>query len=398
MKAENGKKKCPNLQDLFSFEDIVLAEKIRRTLKPGLSRIALCAPDQRCDVNTALFPHSGTVRRECLTLKLKYAMLVWTRAIILSKDSARNMQYYWWLHWEENETSFKSLEYSDFHSNITVDELLKGFWALLESIADSGQIKVSEDLSWVIDVRGDASPRLKCVIVADQASGEEVYQKTLYDYPYNETPRSYKWDEIKDMFVELTLDQLRLVQGAEMHKCNAIDRILFDACIRGDMDGVRYAVDKGADVNALGHSGNSPLAQAIEDGSYKFYDLSKEKEYTKADKQRIVTQGRETAMEIARFLVDHGADVDLFGYDGMQPVLAAYYDSNVDMVRFLLEKGSNPNYDSYMADYWDDPLRQRVSSAVLQCICEDPDPLTPEVAAIEELIYRYGGRLERQTP
>lgn len=397
MKAENGKKKCPNLQDLFSFEDIVLAEKIRRTLKPGFSRIALCAPDQRCDLGDALFPHSGTVRKECLTLKLKYAMDVWSKAILLSTDSSGNMQSYWWLYWVENETSFKNLEYSNFYRDITIDELLKGFWSLLESTADSGQIKVSEGLSLETDGDGDAIPRVKCVIVADQVSGEDVYQKTIYDYPYNKTPRSYKWDEIKDMFVELTLDQLRLVQGAEMHKCNAIDRILFDACIRGDMDGVRYAVEKGANVNALGPSGNSPLTQVIDGGSYRFYDLSKEKEYTKEDKRVIQTLGQETTMEIARFLVDHGADVDLFGYDGMQPVLAAYYDSNVEMVRFLLEKGSDPNYDSYMTDYLDNPLHRTVGSSVLQCICEDPDPLTPEVAAIEELIYRYGGRPERQT-
>lgn len=67
------------------------------------------------------------------------------------------------------------------------------FWALLKSIADSGDIKVSEGLdmqtktsSWACD----SEPKVTCEIVVDKEYGREVYDTVSGKWPEKkENPR-----------------------------------------------------------------------------------------------------------------------------------------------------------------------------------------------------------------
>lgn len=396
-------KKCPNFQDLFSLEDILLAQRVNKTHQTGLSRIVICAPDQRCDIHAPLFPDASSTTLRCLTLKLKYAMDVWTKAVLVSRNNPGELLYYWWIHWKENETSFNHLEYSNFYRNITIDDLLSKFWALLKSIADSGDIKVSEGLyiqtktsSWA----WDSEPEVTCKIVVDKESGLDVYdtvsgkwpeKKVVYDYPFDKSPRTFKWDEIKDMFIQLTLDQLRLVQGEKMHKCHAIDKELFAACNRMDLDGVKRAIELGANVNALNDSGECPITETIQYSADHFREWNKK--YTDEEYEEHKRMALERTMPIVGLLLEHGADIDLFGYDGLQPLVTAYLDGNVEMTKFLLEHGANPNYNSYLTDITPEEQKASISSTSLYYIYDEIEDYTPEQLAIEKLLYKYGGRL-----
>lgn len=396
-------KKCPNFQDLFSQEDIFLAQRVNRTHETGLSRIVICAPEQRYVIHAPLFPNADSTTLDCMTLKLKYAKDVWTKAVLVSKKNPGELLYYWWLNWKVNETSFNHLEYSNFHHEITVAELLTQFWALLESIADSGDIKVSERLNMQTKTSSwdwDSEPRVGCEIVVDEETGQAVYEKVsgkwpdkkvVYDYPYNKTPRSYKWLEIKDMFIELTLDQVRLVQKGMMHRFASIDEELFAACNRLDIDAVRRALELGANPNALNKHGECPITETIQYQSAHFIEV--DKNYTKEEYEEYKRKAFELAKPIVELLLEHGADVDLFGYDGQQPLLAAYYDGNVEMTQLLLEHGSNPNYNSYLTDITSEEEKASVSSTSLFSLYEEIDDYTPEQIAIEKLLYQYGGRV-----
>ena len=397
-------KKCPNFQDLFSLEDIFLAEKVRATYETGLSPIVLCAPAQRCNSSGDLYPDSSDARLNCLTLKLKYAIEVWTKAVLISDhQNPGDIFYYWWLGWKDNDTSFRHLEYHKFYRDITVEELLRRFWSLLESIADSGEIKVTEGFNIQAhnsNFTSDSLPKVECEIVIDSDSGHDVYEKVLgkwpekkyiYDYHFDKTPKTYKWLDIKDMFLELNLDQLRLVQGEKMHKCSSLDQSLFDACNRMDIDGVRHAIEMGANVNALNDMGNSPITETIEYAADHFREV--DKHYTVEEYREHRRMAFEKTKPIVELLIEHGADVDLFGFGGSQPLVAAYWGLSPDMTRLLLEHGSNPNYNSYLNDCMSEEHRSCVSSTVLYCIYDEIDDFEPEQLEIEKLMYQYGGRL-----
>lgn len=393
-------KKYPNFQDLFSMEDIDLVRKVKRTHNSGLSRIVLCVPDQRCDYSTSVFSDSSSMNLHCLTLKLKYAMDVWAKAVLLSgHQNPSNLYNYWNLHWEDNDTSFRHIEYSDFHSDITVQELLSGFWSLLESIADSGEIKVSEGLHMQCSNSkwNNAKPIISCELVVDASSGRDVYNKTagnwperkeIYNYPFDKTPRSYKWVDIKDMFIELTLEQLRLMDPRQMLKHTEYDDALFLACRNLDIEAIRFWLERGANINAINEYGNTPLYYAI--SSQHDHFLESEKEYTEDEKKELQEKGKALSRKVVAYLLEQGADIDLYGYDGMQPLCEAYYCGDVELVRFLLEKGANPNYNSYLDDG-----EEHVCCTPLHCIFDEYDPLTPEQKEIEKLLYQYGGRIFR---
>lgn len=395
-------KKCPNFQDLFTLEDIFLAEKVRATQECGLSRIVLCAPDQRYDISSQIFPEADSARLKCLTLRLKYAMTVWAKAVLISRKNPGDLLYYWWLGWEDNDSSFRHLKYSDFYRDITVEELLTKFWSLLEAIADSGEINVYEkfNIQTYDNCLDYSAPGVECEIVIDANSGRDVYErvtgdlpnnKTIYDYSFNKNPRTYKWVEIKDMFIELTLDQLRLVQGKKMHKCSNLDKTLFDACSRMDIDGVKHAIEMGANVNALNEYGNCPITEAISYASDHFREL--DKQYTEQELREHRRKAFELTKPIVEFLIEHGADVDLFGFNGEQPLVAAYWDRNTEMTRLLLEHGANPNYNTYLTDYLPTKERSCICSSLLYCLYDEIDDYTPEQLEIEKLMYEYGGRL-----
>lgn len=395
-------KRCPNYQDLFSLDDINLAKRVRATHNPGLSRIVVCANEQKYDTSGSIYKDTDRCLLHCYTLKLKYALEVWSKAVLKSSLNPGDMLYYWWIKWADNDTSFKHLEYHKFYRDITVDQLLKGFWSLLEEIADSGEVTVKEGYhNYFVESSFDweAAPKIHCDVIIDAESGRKVYEavfgkwpesKEITAYEFDYSPRTYRWEDIKDMFIELTLDQLRLVQRNKMHKCNSIDKILFDACSRLDIEGVRRAIELGANVNALDKHGNSPVSETIEDTIYNYLDI--DKRYTDEEYQEIKDKTLSHIIPILQLLIEHGADVDLFGYDGKQPLLAAYYAGSPEITEFLLKMGSNPNYNSYLDDITSDEEKACVSSTVLDCLYDEIDDYTPEQLAIEKLVYQYGGR------
>ena len=129
---------------------------------------------------------------------------------------------------------------------------------------------------------------------------------------------------------------------------SAIDKELFAACNRMDLDGVKRAIELGANVNALNSYGECPITETIQYSADHFRERNKK--YTDEEYEEHKRMALERTTPIVELLLEHGADIDLFGYDGLQPLVTAYLDGNVEMTKFLLEHGSNPNYNSYLTD------------------------------------------------
>ena len=387
--------KVNNFQDEFSINDIEIARDVIATHDCGMSRIVLKAPEQIYRVCRSLMkePDSKSASIHAITLKLHYAIQVWCKAALISARNPSDLLYYWWLHWESDGSPFNKLVYSNFYCDITVEQLLNWFWELLEKIADSGEIQVAEGYMINCEGEGNTGPKVICKVILDEATGRDIHKMVdnIYTYPYNKELKTFKWEEIKDFFYEMSLDQLRLTMPGKLHNHTDVDDILLKACRDWDVELIELSLKRGANINCLDKSGRSVLQNAVE--YFKDQGVYLNRDYTKEELNAIKVSNEKKCKEVVDLLLSKGADINLFGYDGMTPLTCAYYDRSISMMRYLLERGASPNTNCYLEDcqYW--PLLKNVRSTILDVIddllSEDYGDTERE---IESLIRDAGGR------
>lgn len=387
-------KKVNNFQDEFSIQDIEIARDVRATYDCGMSRIALKAPDQIYRNSRELMKnHDVSASIKATTLKLHYAIKVWDKAAHISLNNPNYLLNYWWINWVSDGSPFNKLEYSNNYRDIAEEQMMQRFWKLLEEIADSGVIMVSEGYQFYSKVNKQIGPKLVCVIVLDENTGDDIYKKVddVYTYPYDRTLRTFKWDEIKDFFCEMSLNQLRLTMPEQLHYHTFLNDGFLKACKDWDEEQIKYYLENGANVNCLDQYGESSIQQVIND--YKEHGLLKGKEYSEEELNVIEKDNERKCKEIIDLLLSYGADINLFGYEGNSPLMCAYEMKSPELVKFLLERGANPNSNCSLVDddYW--PTIKNIRSSILykidDLIYEDHDDIVDE---IERIIHDAGGR------
>ncbi|KAJ8598511.1 hypothetical protein CTAYLR_001380 [Chrysophaeum taylorii] len=115
--------------------------------------------------------------------------------------------------------------------------------------------------------------------------------------------------------------------------------------LNGRVEVARVLVEHGADVNKVGDDGSSPLHFASLNGR----------------------------VEVARVLVEHGADVNKVGDDGSSPLHFASWTGFFDVVRILVERGADVNLAN---KYGHSPLHIASSTGifdVVRTLLEDGD-------------------------
>jgi len=390
-------KRFPNFPDLYSFSDYKTVCDARNTFDCGLSPICLCAPSQHYSIGKQVLKEdSASASLNIRTLRLEYAIQVWIKAALISSDNPSELLYYWWLHYEDNETSFREVKYSQHMGNRTPEELNNGFWQLLREIADSGHIKVCEGFSYTNPpfCRFSREPNIKFYVTLDVEDTKDVHKEfdDIFNHPYNKTLKTYTWEQIKDLFIQLDLKQLSLIDLKQLHKHSKIDKMLFSACDILDFAAVKMAVERGADVNALDENGESALSHTLD--YFTEHGMIIDEEYSVEEEKAIIQENYKKCIKIVDYLLDLGADIDLFGVNGMQPITHAYYARSLEMVEHLLKRGSNPNYNSYRCDdvRWctEDSCRCTILNVIGGMLAEEYDDFAKEV---EMLIHKYGGRI-----
>jgi hypothetical protein len=98
-----------------------------------------------------------------------------------------------------------------------------------------------------------------------------------------------------------------------------VTKNLFDAAANGDIEGIRLALEHGADVNAVDASNDTPLVGAIRSCD----DVLLEPTVT--------------------YLLDHGANPDFRGNDNTGVLFNAALRMNPSVLELLFERGANPN-------------------------------------------------------
>ena len=396
-----------NFQELYSWEDIKMTSWIWRDSISdhcGYFPIALRGKDQveKLGNNRMVGKYEmGNTHQTTYTLKYYYALQVLYATIgIACKAHIHSPYYYSAPHWVERNDSFMKLEESKYSG----EENRKHFWMLLEELADSGEIKVSEGYFLRNITKGcygdqeklycHTVSELELIIIIDTDSPKYIQNK-MDDFQqgkYSREVKTYKWSDIKGYFVELTLPQIEILNHDWMHKYNDKDLELFRACTALDYERVKHAIEMGANVNALSPDGNSALQHAIQ----FFYDhgIRMDRQYTEEELAEIKEINYHKCIKIVDYLLDNGADINLFGYDGLAPIVEAYYAKSYDMIKHLLEKGANPNVNCYLTDTSDPDT----ISTLLELLCDSYDEeYYEEEYKIEQLVLSYGGIQRRQS-
>jgi cytohesin len=114
----------------------------------------------------------------------------------------------------------------------------------------------------------------------------------------------------------VTVDEI-ILQGATP---------VFLAAEVNNLDVIKALVDAGADPLIPSERGTTPLMMAAGAGT----DVQRERE----------PEERATAVETAKFLVEHGADVNAAGQYGWTPLHAAAYQGLNDVIAYLVSKGA----------------------------------------------------------
>ena len=191
--------KVNNFQDEFTFDDILIADDVMTTHDCGMSRIALCAPDQINPVGPKLVKEGYHGCLSVITLRLHYAIQVWCRASIISAASHNGFEKYWWLDWVPGKGGFNNLENTDTSKKMSEKQMLQRFWKLLEKIANSGEVQVTEGY-WVNgEGEGMCGPRVTGNVIVDAKTADEIQVDDVQTYPYFKQMRTFKWNERKQV-------------------------------------------------------------------------------------------------------------------------------------------------------------------------------------------------------
>ena len=384
-----------NFQDLYNSDDISKAMFCSKLT--GYFPISLFPKDQEEILgNTGrlgTYELSNTSQR-IYTLKYWYAIQVWNTAIAIASNHIIGNDLL--PHWEDRDDSFRKL----VDNKKFTPELVTKLWKLLEEVANSGNIKVHEGFFVENVTKGywgsfaDCHLDMKCnfniniILDVQSARFKKFPIENIWEHEFCKEDKSYRWDEIKHLFCEVSLAAREIMNHHWMHRAGNLDKELFKACCNLDLAGVKKALEKGANINAINHWGETALSNAVED--YYLVGMLNDVNYTADEYKEFEENNYRKLIDIVDFLIEQGADINLFGYDGKPPIVSAYYTHSSRLVEYLLKKGANPNVNCYLTD----KIEEIYSSTILSCIFGDmPEEYDETEREIERIVKQYGGRL-----
>lgn len=121
------------------------------------------------------------------------------------------------------------------------------------------------------------------------------------------------------------------------------DKQLFDALNQGNMAQAIACIGSGADVNAIGEYGYTPLMTAAESCSDQESATANAQEH--AQQQASIRELK--AIELMRLLLAHGADIDRRGPDECTPLVLCILGRRAQAVEFLLENGADSTIECF---------------------------------------------------
>ena len=122
---------------------------------------------------------------------------------------------------------------------------------------------------------------------------------------------------------------------------------LFHDAASGDLEGVKSAIEHGADVNFRGPGGFNALNAAARNGHLEVVQYLVEhgavidQSDNHLHKTALLAASFQRHFDIVKYLVEKGANVNAQSFNGFTPLHDAAYVGNFQIVQFLVEHGAD---------------------------------------------------------
>lgn len=130
---------------------------------------------------------------------------------------------------------------------------------------------------------------------------------------------------------------------------------LYGAAKKGHLNICKFLIDHGSNIDAETMTGATPLYTAVEENHFSIVKLLIDsganvnkcpqgvwaKEINIANQSCLLLACMKNNSEIAEYLINNGADVNLFNDRGSSPLLAVCQYNNINLLELLLAKGAN---------------------------------------------------------
>lgn len=208
-----------------------------------------------------------------MTLRFYYATQVWQEALVVFSKELRSDFCFGTPIWEADGGNFRFIEFKQTN-NASLDSKITRFGEILKEVADSKKIFVSEQVirdNKMLDndfEKFKEEVKITYVLDKDNLNGWGEFCPDLSDYNFYSDKKTYSWNEIKDLFVEISPRILSLVHYKNMNFYNPNDCAtiaLHKACKKLDIVAVKQALSDGANPNGFDTNGDTPLGVCVED-------------------------------------------------------------------------------------------------------------------------------------
>lgn len=159
--------------------------------------------------------------------------------------------------------------------------------------------------------------------------------------------------EIHQAIIAGDLSTVRMLVEADSTLLESEDKNgntpLIAACRTMQVEVADYLINKGANVNAKGESGTTPLfaVRKRKDGAYslvqyllaKGADVNAKMAYSNRNWTVFCDVVKTGNIKLAKLLIDHDADINIKDIEGT-PLQMAIFNLNTEMAELLIEKGA----------------------------------------------------------
>ena len=328
------------LTELITADEIQTANDVAETHEVLYCPVGIRLPNEsRFNQKAHDYDNNVDYSEFCYSPRAYLAVKVWetVRDELLSRaefSGALDVE------WQPVAASFNSICFVNGYPELFIQCMFEE----MERLANSGTITVQYgrfDEPPVPELPG--YPRRHYIMTS------EIYAKKYRNYNIEEDLKAIQgkhakkmsWKDIKDVFVVLKPIQLAFIAGKPMNRHTPLDDEFIDACERFKLKKVKKLVAQGANVNAIGEDGNTALGAMT--ANYHFWDKIDKDGYYILD-----NRNHDAYIKIAKYLLSQGCHMDLAGYDGRTALYETFYCDDLEIARFLLDNGADPNAPSYI--------------------------------------------------